>query len=143
MKSLADLQNLLSDGEKKKIADEKEKRDKQMKEAKERISNLTIKEMNILNFPVFIRMNYPELRDQRNDVLYVLGEEFKKYLEDVFKADRKRLEKIWDIEFGSVVMRKMSDPFSVNGYDPVFVIHFGEFCKKMKKEALKLNGKKE
>lgn len=133
--SLADLQSLISDEDKKKIVEEKEKRDKQMQEAKEKIANLTVKEMNIAYFPAFIRMNFEELRSQPNDVLYELGREFKKYLEDVFKADLKKGEKIWDIEPITVVRNQMSDPFSMKGYHPALLFHFCEFMEKMKKEA--------
>lgn len=136
MKSLSDLQSLISDDEKKKIADEKDKRDKQMQQAKEKIANMSFKEMDVDCFPAFIRMNYPDLRNESNQLLVALGKEFKKYLENVFKDQLKAREKIWDIALGSVAWRKISDPFTLNGYDPVFVLHFGEFCDKMKKEAL-------
>jgi len=137
LRSLDSLQNLLSDEEKQKVSTENEKRDKQWKDAQEKIKKCTIKEMNVMFFPAFIRMNYPELRNEKNDVLFALGDEFKKYLKEVFKEDFRKLEKIWDIEIGTIVMNKMRDPFSINGYDPVFILHFGEFCKKMKEEALK------
>lgn len=140
-KSLSDLQSLISDEDKKKIADDKEKRDRQMKEAREKIINLSWKEMNVMCFPAFIRLNYPDLRNESNDLLIALGKEFKAYLEDVFKGKLKEREKVWDIELGSVAWRKISDPFSINGYDPVFVFHFSEFCEKMKKKALKELGK--
>lgn len=133
-KSLADLQSLISEEDRKNIADENEKRDAQMKEAKERIGDLSVREMNVQYFPTFIRMNYPGLRGESNDLLIELGREFKAYLEGVFKGELKKLEPIWDIELASVAWRQMWDPFCMNGYDPVFILHFGEFIEKMKKE---------
>lgn len=142
MNSLSDLQKIISEEEKKKIADENEKRNRQMEEAKARIANVSWKEMNVYCFPTFIRVNYPELRKHSNAVLIALGTEFKSYLEGVFKGQMKEREKVWDIELGSVAWRKMSDPFSINGYDPIFVLHFGEFCKKMKEQVLEEMEKK-
>lgn len=133
-KSLSDLQSLLSDDEKNKLSVEQEKRDKQELEAKRRIEELTVKEMNVECFPTFIRLNYPHLRGYSNSSLIELGKEFKAYLENVFKGKLKEREKVWDIELGAVAWRKISDPFSVNGYDAVFVFHFCEFVEKMKKE---------
>lgn len=43
-KSLSDLQFVLSDHEKKNVASENEKREKQMQDAKEKISNLSFRE---------------------------------------------------------------------------------------------------
>lgn len=141
MKSLSDLQNLLSEDDKKKLQADKEKRDRQALEAKEKIESLTVKEMNVEFFPHFIRMNYHELRRHSNKALIDLGNEFKEYLHDVFKDDMKKGEKIWDIDGKTVVWRQMTDPFSIKGYHPAFVFHYCEFIEKMKKEILKQSSK--
>lgn len=138
MKSLSDLQSLLSEEQKSAIAKEKEKRDSQMLKAKEAIKNLTIKEMNTFYFPAFIRISFSGegITSESNDLLITLGNEFKSYLQNIFKGDMKKLENIWDIEPMAVVKRKMSDPFAIKGYHPALIIHFCDFMEKMKKQAL-------
>lgn len=142
LSGLSSLQSLLSDSDKKKLAEEKTKRDQQEIEAKKKIEALTVKEMDIESFPAFIRMNYVELRSYSNKALMDLGKEFKDYLHEVFKADMKKGEKIWDIRPATVVWRQMSDPFCIKGYDPVFVFHYCEFVEKMKKQILEQTGQK-
>ena len=90
--SLSDLQSLISEEDKKKIADDNNKREEQAIEAQRKISELTFKEMNVECFPAFIRLNYPHLRGYSNAVLINLGREFKIYLEDVFKGKLKERE---------------------------------------------------
>ena len=137
MNSLSSLQSLLSEDQKNKLKEEreeKEKRDKQFADAKARIASLTIKEMNVVHFPVFVRLHYPKLRTQSNSTLIQLGEEFKKYLEEVFKGKLKKLEPIWDIDPKTVVWKQMTDPFSIKGYHPALMLHWCDFIDKMKKE---------
>jgi hypothetical protein len=139
MKSLSDLQNLLSEEQKSAIAKETEKRNNQMLKAKEAIKNLTIKEMNVAYFPAFIRMSFQGegITTQSNALLITLGDEFKIYLKEKYKGDIKKLEDIWNIEPIAVVRRQMSDPFAMKGYHPALLLHFCDFMEKMKKQALK------
>jgi hypothetical protein len=143
MKSLSDLQNLLSEEQKSEIAKETEKRNSQMLKAKEAIKNLTIKEMNVSYFPAFIRISFQGegITTQSNALLITLGNEFKTYLKEKYKGDMKKLEDVWDIEPVSVVKRQMFDPFGIKGYHPALIIHFCDFMEKMKKQALKQLGK--
>lgn len=90
--------------------------------------------MNLEFFPHFIRKNYPSLGTESNETLIEVGEEFKKYLEDVFKDKMDKLEPIWDINPLTVIMND-GHPFKVNGYHPVLIIHFEQFVEKVKKEA--------
>lgn len=92
--------------------------------------------MDLNYFPHFIRRNYPDLARESNEVLIAFGEEFKKYLEEVFKDKMDKLEPIWDISPNSVVKKSMErDMLYMNGYHCALIIHVGEFADKMKKEA--------
>lgn len=141
MKSLSDLQNLLSEEDKRKLQADKEERDKQSIETQKRLESSRVKEMNLEYFPAFIRMNYPELRGYSNKTLIDLGKEFKDYLHEVFKDDLKKGEAIWDIDVHTIVKSQLFDPFSINGYHPALIIHFGEFIERMKNDILKQSPK--
>lgn len=93
--------------------------------------------MNTQYFPQFIRTHYPVLRNETNELLIELGDEFKKYLEEKYSEDMNKLEPIWDIEPKTIIMNQVNKtPFLMKGYHPGLIIHFEEFMKKMKEEAL-------
>lgn len=97
--------------------------------------------MNTQHFPSFIRTHYPILRGETNELLIELGDEFKSYLQEKFKDNMDKIELAWDISPQKVVMNAMTDAFSMKGYSPVLIIHFGEFMEKMRKEALEEENK--
>ena len=93
--------------------------------------------MNTQYFPHFIRTHYPVLRSETNELLIELGNEFKKYLQEKFEGKMDRLEPVWDIEPKKIIMNQVNKvPFTIEGYHPAFIIHFGEFMEKMRNEAL-------
>ncbi len=93
--------------------------------------------MDTQYFPHFIRANYPLLKDETNELLIELGDEFKKYLEEKFANDMDKLKPIWDIEPKTVIMNQVNrSPFKINGYHPALLIHFSDFVTKMKNEAV-------
>ena len=57
-----------------------------------------------------------------------LGEMFKKYLEERFKDNIDKLEKIWKIDPINVIPN-MDNPLRTNGYHPALILHFHNFCK--------------
>ncbi len=87
--------------------------------------------MNLEYFPNFMRMNFPKCRDESNDTLNEIGEEFKKYLQEVFVADMQKLDDIWNIDLKNVI-KNINHPFFVRGYHPALIIHFDNFVKKNK-----------
>jgi len=91
--------------------------------------------MNTQHFPHFIRANYPDLKNETNELLTELGGEFKKYLEERFADKMDKLEPIWDIEPKTIIMKQVcKDPFTMNGYHPALLIHFSDFVTKMRLE---------
>jgi hypothetical protein len=93
--------------------------------------------MDTQHFPHFIRANYPVLKNETNELLIELGDEFKKYLEEKFANDMDKLKPIWDIEPKTVIMNQVKrSPFTMNGYHPALLIHFSDFVTKMKNEAV-------
>ena len=90
--------------------------------------------MNLEYFPQFFRYNYPDV-DADNESIVEIGVAFKKYLEDKFKDSMDKLEGISDIDPRTVIENQMSPTaFSVNGYHPALVIHFGNFVKEQIKK---------
>ena len=83
-------------------------------------------------FPHFLRKNYPKI-EVTNEEAIEIGEEFKEYLQEVFKDEESKLNEIWDISPKKVIFNQ-DHPFKVNGYDPVLIIHFDLFVQKMKKQ---------
>jgi hypothetical protein len=91
--------------------------------------------MNTEYFPHFVRLNYPSIGSEPNELLIELGSEFKKYLEETFKDNKDKLEPIWDIEPKKIIMNQINkSPFTINGYHPALIIHFEKFVEKVKKE---------
>ena len=91
--------------------------------------------MNTEYFPHFVRLNYPSIGNETNELLIELGSEFKKYLEETFKDNKEKLEPIWDIEPKKVIMNQINkSPFTINGYHPALIIHFEKFVEKVKEE---------
>ncbi len=88
--------------------------------------------MNTQYFPNFIRTHYREIASEPNDILIEIGDEFKKYLEEKFAGKMEKLEPIWDISPNKVIHNMIYDPFSMKGYSPALILHFGEFIEKMK-----------
>lgn len=94
--------------------------------------------MNLQHFPAFMRMNFPEVRDEDNASLMNIGVEFKKYLQDKFADKEDVLKEVWDIDPKTVVMNQVNkNPFTVKGYHPVLLIHFNEFIKQIMQEINK------
>jgi hypothetical protein len=92
--------------------------------------------MNLEYFPHFIRANYPVIANESNEDLMEIGIEFKKYLEEKFKDNMDKLKPIWNIDAKTVIMSRIErEPFTMNGYHPALIIHFGNFVEKMNKEA--------
>lgn len=83
--------------------------------------------MNTKHFPIFIKLNYPQIVISDEEAISV-AEMFKKYLLDKFKDDKAKLEPIWDIEPMNAIMRS-NHPLFTNGYHPAFILHFHEFIK--------------
>jgi len=84
-------------------------------------------------FSQFIRMNYPQLSSFSKEELNMLGFNFKKYLENIFKDNRCSLEHIWNI---SPIRVEISQDHTVKifSYEPSLVIHFGLFVEKITRE---------
>lgn len=89
--------------------------------------------MEVQYFPHFIRKNYPEIADTSNEDLIEMGKGFKTYLQEVFKNNPEKLKTIWDIKPMTIIMNQ-GHPLKTNGYDPAFIIHFGLYVEKVKKE---------
>ena len=81
-----------------------------------------------------MRMNYPNVANESNEDLLEIGAEFKKYLEAKFVDQMEKLPDIWSIDPKDIIPN-LGHPFRTNGYHPALIIHFGEFCGKMAKEA--------
>lgn len=79
-----------------------------------------------------MRANFPEIKNESNEALLEVGQAFTKYLQDKFRGKEDTLKKISDIDPKTVVWRLINkDPFAVNGYDPVLVLHFTQFVKEV------------
>lgn len=99
--------------------------------------------MNTQYFPQFIRLNYPVLKYEDNELLIELGDAFKEYLQELFVDKQDKLDDIWNIDPKYVIMNKVNrKPFMVNGYHPAIFIHFDNFVCKMKREAQEQEAKK-
>lgn len=78
-------------------------------------------------FPAFLKINYPEFQIENEDAIQI-GNEFQKYLFDIFEGDKSKIEKICDIDPIRAILNR-DHPFKVNGYDASLIYHFGEFVK--------------
>ena len=83
----------------------------------------------------FMRINLPEVPVTEEQALEI-GEDFKKFLQNRFKGKEDRLEKMWDINPIKAAMN-FDHPLMVNGYDPAFVLLFGEYVKEEAEKASK------
>lgn len=89
--------------------------------------------MDLQHFSQFIRMNYPEISNFSNEELNMLGFNFKKYLENIFKDNRSSLEHIWNISPIRVQISQ-NHPVKIYSYEPKLVIYFGLFVEKITRE---------
>lgn len=86
--------------------------------------------MNLEYFPHFLKSNYPSSSSFSDEEVAEIGVAFKQYLEDTFKSNPDKLEKIWKIDARDVIMHQVNKhPFMVNGYHPALILHFDKFIK--------------
>ena len=89
--------------------------------------------MNLEFFPQFFRTTYPMV-DATNEEMMEIGKEFKEYLQKKFEGKEEILKPIWDIDAKTVIMNQVNKvPFTMKGYNPALIIHFGEFAKEQSK----------
>ncbi len=91
--------------------------------------------MNLEFFPHFVRMNHKGI-DFNNEELMEVGVQFYEYLKTQFSDKPERLAEMCKIEPKDIIPN-LGHPFKVNGYDPVLVLKFGDFCKAAQQESEK------
>lgn len=91
--------------------------------------------MDLEYFPHFIRKNYPTttIANASNEDLREIGKGFKKYLLEIFKENKEKLDEIWDISPMKIILHQ-EHPLKTNGYEPALIVHFGLYVDKIKKE---------
>lgn len=88
--------------------------------------------MDTKHFFMFLRINFPTIEITQEDALEI-GEDFKKYLQEVYKGKEDKMEAIWDINPVKAIINK-DHPLMTNGYNSALVFHFCNYVEKTKKE---------
>jgi hypothetical protein len=86
-------------------------------------------------FRFFIRKNFPKIGNQlSNEEIYGMGVVFHEHLDGKLSEEQK--EKVLPKSAGEVIM-KIGHPFTTNGFEPAYVLHFTQWIKEQLEEIKK------